>query len=52
MEIGTERDHIHFLVQSVQAYNPASIVQKIKRITARKIFELCTRRRVSPRGWA
>jgi REP element-mobilizing transposase RayT len=41
LEIGTEKDHVHFLVQSVPAYSPASIVQKIKRITARKIFELC-----------
>jgi len=41
LEIGTEKDHVHFLVQSVPAYSPASIVQKIKSITARKIFEAC-----------
>jgi putative transposase len=28
-------------VQSVPAYSPASIAQKIKSITARKIFEAC-----------
>ena len=30
---------MHFLVQSVPSYSPAEIVQKIKSITARKIFE-------------
>ena len=41
LEIGTEKDHVHFLVQSVPSYSPASIVQKIKSISARKIFETC-----------
>jgi REP element-mobilizing transposase RayT len=41
LEIGTEKEHVHFLVQSIPAYSPASIVQKIKSITARKIFETC-----------
>jgi REP element-mobilizing transposase RayT len=39
LEIGTEKDHVHFLVQSVPSYSPTEIVQKIKSITARKIFE-------------
>ncbi|GHV17191.1 IS200/IS605 family transposase ISMac7 [Spirochaetia bacterium] len=39
LEIGTEKDHVHFLVQSVPTYSPASIVQGIKSITTRKIFE-------------
>ena len=30
LEIGTEQDHVHFLVQSVPSYSPAEIVQKIK----------------------
>jgi REP element-mobilizing transposase RayT len=41
LEIGTEKDHVHFLIQSVPAYSPANIVQRIKSITARKIFEAC-----------
>jgi REP element-mobilizing transposase RayT len=36
-----EKDYVHFLVQSVPSYSPASIVQKIKSITARKVFETC-----------
>ena len=41
LEIGTEKDHVHFLVQSVPTYSPAKIVQTIKSITAKKIFEAC-----------
>lgn len=41
MEIGTEKDHVHFLVQSVPTYSPAKIVQTIKSISAKKIFEAC-----------
>ena len=41
LEIGTERDHVHFLVQSVPTYSPEQIVRTIKSITARKIFESC-----------
>ena len=39
LEIGTEKDHVHFLVQSVPKYSPTQIVRTIKSITARKIFE-------------
>ena len=38
LEIGTEGDHAHFLVQSVPTYSPTKIVMKIKSITAREIF--------------
>jgi REP element-mobilizing transposase RayT len=41
LEIGTEQDHVHYLVQSVPTYSPAQIVRTIKSITARKIFEKC-----------
>jgi putative transposase len=41
LEIGAEKDHVHFLVQSVPTYSPAKIVQTIKSITAKKIFEAC-----------
>ncbi|MFZ5954656.1 MAG: IS200/IS605 family transposase [Candidatus Dependentiae bacterium] len=39
LEIGTDRDHVHFLVQSVPTYSPTEIVKKIKSITAREIFK-------------
>ena len=38
IEIGTDKDHVHFLVQSVPTMSPTKIVQTIKSITAREIF--------------
>jgi REP element-mobilizing transposase RayT len=38
LEIGTEGDHAHFLVQSIPMYSPTKIVTKIKSIIAREIF--------------
>jgi len=39
LEIGNEKDHVHFLVQSVPTYSPTKIVTTIKSLTARKILE-------------
>jgi REP element-mobilizing transposase RayT len=41
LEIGTDQDHVHFLVQSVPMMSPKKIVQTIKSITAREIFKSC-----------
>jgi putative transposase len=38
LEIGTDSDHVHFLIQSVPMYSPRKIVQTIKSITARELF--------------
>ena len=38
VEIGTDEDHVHFLVQSVPAISPSRLVQLIKGITAREIY--------------
>src|SRR5262245_17341568 len=38
LEIGTDRDHGHFLVQSVPSYSPTKIVQIIKSLTTREVF--------------
>ena len=38
LEIGADRDHVHFLVQSTPMYSPKKIVQIIKSITAREMF--------------
>ena len=40
LEIGTDQDHVHFLVQSVPMMLPKNIVQTIKSITAKQIFKL------------
>ena len=39
IEIGTDEDHVHFLVQSVPMYSPKKLVQTIKSITAKKIVK-------------
>ena len=39
LEIGTDRDHVHFWVQTVAVYSPRKIVQTIKSIKAREIFK-------------
>lgn len=41
LEIGTDSNHVHFLVQSVPSYSPKKIVQTIKSITARELFQRC-----------
>ena len=38
LEIGTDKDHVHFLVQSIPTYSPTKIITTIKSITAREIF--------------
>lgn len=38
LEIGAERDHVHFLIQSVPSLSPTRIVTIVKSITAREIF--------------
>lgn len=38
LEIGVDKDHVHFLIQSVPMYSPKKTVQLIKSITAKEIF--------------
>ena len=40
LEIGTDNNHVHFLVQSVPTYSPTKIVTIIKSIIAREVFRL------------
>jgi REP element-mobilizing transposase RayT len=39
LEIGTERDHVHFLVQQAPPYSPTKIATIIKSILAGEILE-------------
>ena len=41
LEIGTDKDHVHFLVQSVPTYSVTKIVTLVKSLTAREVFERC-----------
>ena len=40
IEIGTDEDHVHFLIQSVPTIAPMRIVMIMKSITAREIYRL------------
>ena len=41
VEIGTDTDHVHFLIQSVPTYQPSKIITTIKSITAKEVFKRC-----------
>jgi putative transposase len=38
LEIGTDKDHVHFLIQSTPPYSHTKTVRTIKSITAREVF--------------
>ncbi len=40
IEIGTDADQVHFLIQSVPTYSPSKIIQIVKSITAKELFRL------------
>ena len=42
LEIGTDKDHVHFLVQSVPTYSPTKIITIIKSLTSREVFDRVT----------
>ena len=39
LEIGTDKDHVHFLVQSVPTKSASEIIRMVKSITAREVFK-------------
>ena len=41
LEIGMDKDHAHFLVQSVPTYSVTRIVTMLKSVTAREVFRRC-----------
>ena len=40
LEVGTDADHVHFLIQGIPRMSPSEIVRVIKSISAREIFRL------------
>jgi REP element-mobilizing transposase RayT len=38
LEIGTDQDHVHFLIQSTPDHSPSEIARVVKSITARRVF--------------
>jgi REP element-mobilizing transposase RayT len=49
LEIGTDKDHVHFLIQSVPTYSTTKIIRTVKSITAREVFAKCPQ--VKQRLW-
>ncbi len=41
LEIGSDKDHVHFLIQSVPTYSITKIVQMLKSLTAKEFFRRC-----------
>jgi len=41
LEIGTDGDHVHFLIQSIPSIAPTEIARTIKSLTAKEIYRLC-----------
>ncbi|MDP3072829.1 MAG: IS200/IS605 family transposase [Opitutaceae bacterium] len=38
LELGLDRDHAHFLIQTVPSYSPSRMVQLVKSVIAREVF--------------
>ena len=41
LEIGTDNDHVHFLVQSVPTYSVTKLVRILKSLISREVFKHC-----------
>jgi len=41
LEIGTDKDHVHFLIQSVPKISATQIIRTVKSITAKEVFTRC-----------
>ena len=41
IEIGTDGDHVHLLLQSVPTYSPTKIITLLKSLIARQVFARC-----------
>ena len=39
LEIGTDKNHVHFLIQSIPKNSPTRIIRILKSLTAREIFK-------------
>ena len=41
LEIGTDDDHVHFLIQSVPSYSVTKIARTVKSLIAKEVFRKC-----------
>ena len=38
LEVGTDRDHVHFLIQSTPSYSPSKVITTVKSLIAKRMF--------------
>lgn len=38
LEIGTDKNHVHFLIQSTPDHSPSEIIRVVKSLTAKRVF--------------
>ncbi|MFA6728697.1 MAG: IS200/IS605 family transposase [Prevotella sp.] len=38
LEVGADKDHVHFLIQSTPNHSPSEIIRIVKSVTAKRIF--------------
>jgi REP element-mobilizing transposase RayT len=41
LEVGMDKNHVHFLIQSVPSYSVTKIVTMVKSILAKEVFRQC-----------
>jgi len=41
LEIGVDKDHVYFLIQSVPSYSPIQIIKIVKSIKVKEVFACC-----------
>lgn len=41
LEIGADKNHVHFLVQTIPSISPTKVITIIKSITAKEVFKRC-----------
>jgi REP element-mobilizing transposase RayT len=51
LEIGVDKDHVHFLVQSIPRMSPTQIITTVKSLTAREIFKKHPEVKEKTVGW-
>jgi REP element-mobilizing transposase RayT len=51
IELGVDKDHVHFLIQSVPMYSVTKLVTMIKSLTAREVFKRCPKSEKTVMGW-
>lgn len=41
LEVGTDKNHVHFLIQTIPKLSPSQVIKVVKSITAKEVFKRC-----------